>query len=158
MTRMPRRYCTVCGKPFDDPYGYHVMCSDECGAQWDREAEAGMHAEFRALLPVCFRIIEQTGMHYDPSWGVVRNEADRGVYFVQAGAAGPIKIGVSADITARLKELQTASPYPLRLLATLDGATQKTETQLHQHFASARRHGEWFEPVPELLALINGIQ
>jgi hypothetical protein len=75
------------------------------------------------------------------------------VYFIQQGDNGPIKIGYSADPQRRLQSLSTASPYPLRLLGVLDGDMTLEQT-LHHRFADHQLEGEWFAPVPELLAFI----
>jgi hypothetical protein len=82
----------------------------------------------------------------------------RPVYFVQADG-GPIKIGLAANPRRRVADLQTSSPYPLRLVATLPGQGAMGESALHAKFAHLRMHGEWFEPAPELLAYIeaNGV-
>lgn len=75
-----------------------------------------------------------------------RAEIDtRSVYFIQGYGGGLVKIGVAADPEARLAEIQRMCPIPLRILATLQGAGQSTETALHRRFAAHRRHGEWFE-------------
>lgn len=77
------------------------------------------------------------------------------IYFVEADGAGAIKIGFVAgeDAADRVRDLQTGSPVPLRLLGTMPGTLQD-ENDLHRRFASARIHGEWFRPTPELLAII----
>jgi len=71
-------------------------------------------------------------------------------YFVEGG--GLIKIGKAASIRSRLAGLRGSSPVPLKLLGVIPG--QEHEAALHLRFSSARRHGEWFEPTPELVALI----
>lgn len=78
------------------------------------------------------------------------------IYFIQAEGVGHIKIGFTADedVLVRLADLQTGSPVPLRVLGTTPGAVVE-EKNLHRRFAAHRVHGEWFRPVPELLALIN---
>lgn len=75
-------------------------------------------------------------------------------YFIQAGD-GPVKIGSThGDPNRRLKELQTGSSEPLRLLGTLDGA--EWERELHERFAEWRLHGEWFDAdAPGLRELLN---
>lgn len=88
----------------------------------------------------------------------LRADADskrQGVYFVQQGEDGPIKIGFSDDVEHRLATLQTGSPYPLRLLLVIPGSQSK-EASFHSKFADARLSGEWFRPVPELLSFIRG--
>lgn len=76
------------------------------------------------------------------------------VYFVQPTCGGFIKIGWSASPEARLKEMHTFSPLPLRLLHYVPGNIM-LERVLHERFRNARQHGEWFEPVPALLEQIE---
>jgi hypothetical protein len=76
-------------------------------------------------------------------------------YLLQAqipGGNGRIKIGSSQRPLERLHYLQTLSPYEIRFLAAFPGG-EPLERALHRHFKAARAHYEWFEPVPELLAL-----
>lgn len=75
------------------------------------------------------------------------------VYFAQRGENGPIKIGVSGGVKARVSALQTAVAEPVRLLASIEG-TRRDEEELHFRFQAHRLKGEWFRPVPELLAHI----
>jgi hypothetical protein len=78
------------------------------------------------------------------------------IYFAQADVSGQIKIGYhgGTDANDRLRELQTGCPTKLFLLGTLPGGPE-TEADLHKRFAFAHAHGEWFKPVPELLAFIG---
>jgi hypothetical protein len=77
------------------------------------------------------------------------------IYFLEAVGVGHIKIGYTFDkADRRVKELQTASPVPLRLLACMTG-TADDEEALHERFAADRLCGEWFKPNDELLALIE---
>lgn len=73
------------------------------------------------------------------------------IYFIQIGESGPVKIGVSFDPLDRLRQVQTASPEEVRLLACCLG-TEQDEAALHEQFARHRIRGEWFRPVPALLA------
>lgn len=76
------------------------------------------------------------------------------VYFVRAGADGPIKIGFTAgDVLRRIAGLRTACPSELIPLGTIDG-DERCERDLHRRFSSARITGEWFSPEPSLVALI----
>ena len=77
------------------------------------------------------------------------------VYFIQAATGGPIKIGVSSDVKKRLTALQMCCPVPLRVLHTIPGGGHSLETELHKRFAAWRLHGEWFDNVGELMALIR---
>lgn len=78
------------------------------------------------------------------------------VYFIRAGASGPVKIGyTSRDIKQRLASLQCGHPEELLLLAAVSG-DRTLEAELHQCFASHRLSGEWFslgsEQVLEVVA------
>ena len=62
-------------------------------------------------------------------------------------------------MSARVREMTVATPHSLVVLATING-DHGIETILHKRFAHARirRRGEWFRPVPELLAYIAEIK
>jgi len=83
--------------------------------------------------------------------GAAAGADTRTVYFIQAATGGLIKIGVAADPSARLAEIQRMCPIPLRILSTLPGIGQRGEKALHQRFAAERRHGEWFALTAEQL-------
>jgi hypothetical protein len=74
------------------------------------------------------------------------------VYFIE-GPHGNIKIGHSRNIELRMMSLQAANPGKLRLLLDLPGGAA-LEGLLHIHFREHRLSGEWFSPVPDLMALI----
>jgi hypothetical protein len=115
-----------------------------------REATAHLEqvaAELAAFQPRPYTEREMR-VHHTP-----RTDS-RDVYFVQAGPAGLIKIGVSADVERRLAGLRTHSPVPLSLLGVWPSAGKSGEQQLHARFAAHRLHGEWFQPSPDLLAHI----
>lgn len=79
----------------------------------------------------------------------------REVYFVQAETLGLIKIGVTNDTARRLGSLQTFSPDRLKLLGLMIcPARGSLEAWLHNRFADARSHGEWFNPTPALVEFI----
>lgn len=73
------------------------------------------------------------------------------VYFVQ-GPGGLIKIGFSLDVPSRIRSLES-NCGPLQLRLQLDGG-RRLERHLHRLFKDLRRHGEWFEPGPQLLDFI----
>jgi hypothetical protein len=52
---------------------------------------------------------------------------------------------LSDNVERRLVELQCSSPYPLRIVATIDG-TVTLERELHERFVADRMTGEWFRP------------
>jgi len=68
-----------------------------------------------------------------------------------------VKIGTSTDLRQRLGQLQFLTRSRVRLLATTPGSFSR-EREIHRQFASARVHGEWFRPTPELLAFIGTLK
>lgn len=77
------------------------------------------------------------------------------VYFMRrADGIGPIKIGYSKLPEARLVAMQVWSPEILSIIASAPG-TFLDEKRLHNQFGECRLHGEWFEPVPDLIAVIS---
>jgi hypothetical protein len=81
------------------------------------------------------------------------------IYFIQQGSDGPIKIGHTGfeSVSSRIKALQTASPFMLRLLVTMEGDLEK-EKILYSQFKAYRLHGEWFQPCVEVLAYISNLE
>jgi hypothetical protein len=83
--------------------------------------------------------------------------SDKGyVYFVETDSPPNtyIKIGFSRNPRSRLKDLQTCSPFPLKILKIIEG-TQDDETIFHKKFKQINTHGEWFKKTPELLEEIG---
>lgn len=81
----------------------------------------------------------------------------RHVYFIRPiGMAGPIKIGCSASPDKRLGALETWSPFPLEIIATLEG-TEHTERQFHALFAAHHERREWFRWCPEIEEAVAAI-
>lgn len=72
------------------------------------------------------------------------------VYFI--GCKNRIKIGVSRNPKSRLKSLQTANPYKLRLLYEVECKSRDhaygVEYQLHGRYFSKKARGEWFDNLP----------
>lgn len=72
------------------------------------------------------------------------------VYFAQAGAGGPVKIGTTDDVQGRLRELQCGCPQELILLREINGS-RATEAWLHRRFSALRLRAEWFHFHDEML-------
>lgn len=83
----------------------------------------------------------------------VERPNDGVVYFI-GGARGPIKIGFTKDLPARLARLQSNSPVKLRVLLAVRGDLGD-ELEAHGTFREFRLHGEWFKRSPELLSHID---
>jgi len=76
------------------------------------------------------------------------------IYFIENGQDGHIKIGYAKAPEKRLKELQTGTPYPLKILKTIEG-DRKAEQAFHTVFGYCRVKGEWFKPDQKLKAFIE---
>ena len=79
------------------------------------------------------------------------------LYFIQAGGRrGPIKIGHSISVKARLDSLQCGNPQPLRVLCARDfeGHERALESWWHRVFAEDRIRGEWFRCTDKLRLFI----
>lgn len=78
------------------------------------------------------------------------------IYVIRAIGTNRVKVGWSTDVSARMKSLKTASPYPLELVTTLETDEESLERLLHKGLRNYRVHGEWFElPEKTLNALIE---
>lgn len=66
-----------------------------------------------------------------------------GVYLIKAGER--LKIGYSADIAFRVRELQIGCPSVISVVGAIVGADERVERDLHARFDEYRVHGEWFE-------------
>lgn len=77
---------------------------------------------------------------------------EEGVYFLQHGLDGLIKIGRSGWVRRRVLELRNASPVALRFLGAVRRGVNlrgslwevQLEKQLHNDLRQHRSHGEWF--------------
>jgi len=165
LTLASHRWCVICGAHFwPDREGYsahRLTCSDCCEAAFEQQE---LQAAEQMLSDAVPRALEVLGYSSIDEYAAARAEAldtqgDRGdcltgIYFVQAGEDGPIKIGYSVDIKRRISELATASPYPLRLLGYMRGDGVR-ESEIQNSFARYRIHGEWFFPSWRLKKLIH---
>ncbi len=68
------------------------------------------------------------------------------LYIIQSDVTGAIKIGVSKNPQKRLLQLQTGSPYKLKLLTVLKGKGT-LERSLHDYLKPYKYacKGEWFD-------------
>jgi hypothetical protein len=75
------------------------------------------------------------------------------LYLIQSHTTGAVKIGRSRDPERRLKQLQTGSPYKLRIILVLKDQGH-LEGMLHERLRRGRTRGgeEWFayDSLPEL--------
>lgn len=80
------------------------------------------------------------------------------IYALQAPPTMPVKIGFTraSELGYRVKSLQTANPYPLRVVASSPGLSAQ-ERAAHAALASFRLTGEWFEWTPEVSAFVAAL-
>lgn len=76
------------------------------------------------------------------------------VYFIESVGLERIKIGFAGEPEKRLRQLQTGSSSPLRLIGCIPGG-QHLEAKLHNDFAHLRLDGEWFLATQELRGFIE---
>jgi hypothetical protein len=89
-----------------------------------------------------------------------------GVYFLKSRApndmAVAVKIGWGKNIANRIRDLGTAHPWPLDLLAHIEGASLQDEHALHEEFASLRIEDspgrEWFRLTGALVERIQRLR
>jgi hypothetical protein len=76
------------------------------------------------------------------------------IYFIRAvSGKGAIKIGTTARLTARLKQLERKHGVSLQVLGVLDGRYAE-EHALHVKFAHLLQRDEWFGAHPDLTDFI----
>jgi hypothetical protein len=113
----------------------------------------------RALKAVATAGLTVTGFKIDPQTGQLeilrlsdlppqpqanqpaKQQPNQGIYF--AGFGAYVKIGWSANVAARIKELQTGAPEKIELYLVIDAIRDK-ERDFHKKFAHLRTCGEWF--------------
>lgn len=79
------------------------------------------------------------------------------VYFIKPiGMDGPIKIGCSRVPAKRKSALETWSPFPLEIVAEIEGDFT-LERRFHALFRDCHERQEWFSCSPELLQCITEI-
>ena len=80
------------------------------------------------------------------------------VYFIKpVGMDGPIKIGCSARPDKRRSNLETWSPFPLEILAEIEGDEQ-IERRFHAKFFHLHERREWFRYGDDLADAIATIR
>ncbi len=113
-----------------------------CGSIWVRvyfRHEEGVYAKIYRIQQECELV------------------ADGYTYFIEAAEANRVKIGFSKDPKARLKQLSSACPYPLKLIAAIPGP-KSLEREYHRHFSTYRVQGEWFEMKGALVEYVNQLR
>lgn len=143
-TRLLKAHCPDCG--------YIVRVTRRWIAEGYPICPCGSEMEAAEPMPM---IEAQPWRRVPDQYATWRTDAV--LYFAQEGDDGPVKIGYSANARKRVPMLQVGNARRLRFLASMP-AEPGTERAWHDRFESARIRGEWFEPVPELLAAIDDVR
>jgi hypothetical protein len=76
---------------------------------------------------------------------------------------GLVKIGIATNVELRVAELQTANPFPLKVITTKEYSSKtqarSVEAGLHRLYSAERVSGEWFRiaDVQALADFVKGI-
>ena len=76
------------------------------------------------------------------------------IYYVATTDSDVVKIGISKNPWARVKDLQTGSSKKYTVLATMKTAS-RSEFSIHSFFTESRKTGEWFSRSAALNLLIE---
>ena len=76
----------------------------------------------------------------------------RTIYFLQAGARGPLKIGLTDNLRNRLRLLRGHFGQHLVLLASVCGSRDE-ELRIHRYARPWQIAGEWYSPADEITEL-----
>ena len=79
------------------------------------------------------------------------------VYFIQAGANGPIKIGISTVPQIHLDRLQQGNHEALKIVAEIPGE-RNLEKKIQADLKAFERGRKWFEATDEVLDYIEKVQ
>lgn len=84
----------------------------------------------------------------------MNNSCQEYIYAISNGT--DIKVGYSANVKRRLKQLNTGSAVNLYILCTFTGG-RELESQIHNRFKGCRINREWFRAENELLDYLNSM-
>ncbi len=150
--------CRRCHPGRDAPVGltWPLSVTDE-QVLWPMWPATMDHAEIAAQLDLIQKITEGECKKewLKPKTAQKRQNTEGYIYFVQSGD-GPIKIGWSANVESRMKELKTGNPVKLQLLGSFSGS-QEVEYFCHKIFKEIAVDREWFSPDPILIDFIRRV-
>lgn len=93
------------------------------------------------LMAVPIPDAEKRTIAISTRWGRKTVSVPHLTYVIQSGDF--VKIGATADIERRLRELKIASPHDVTVIALLAGG-RTAEGVLHRRFKAHRHRHEWF--------------
>ena len=78
------------------------------------------------------------------------------IYFIRMTGTDYVKVGYSANVGARMSQLQTASPFPLSLISTQESSNMRAdELAWHRKLAQYHVRGEWFQLSAAVILSLN---
>jgi hypothetical protein len=83
-----------------------------------------------------------------------RERVKQYIYAILSTASGNIKFGITQDVNARLKGMQTSNSDDLTLICAVRGS-QQNEWLLHKALREYRLRGEWYSPTPTVLSVVE---
>jgi T5orf172 domain. len=87
-------------------------------------------------------------------WQFSGREHEGYVYFILCDEY--VKIGFTANVRRRVKDLAAIIPHDIHLIGVVFGPPQ-LESALHSLLTDYHHKGEWFRAVPDLLAAISAV-
>jgi hypothetical protein len=93
-------------------------------------------AKFRRLMKALGREVARAGTEKTPP--------STSIYFIQDVETKEVKIGLSANPKARLRQIQTGHPHQLVLVRVVQGGMIGDERHLHRMLRHLHIRGEWF--------------
>lgn len=126
--------------------------ADDVGHFGYAMADLFNHLEAPEMDPL--RILDATTVRYGLPEALTAKDLQKasGVYCVASGEH--VKIGQSASIAKRIKELQTGSAHPLKVYAVLS-RYRENEAALHRRFDHLRVQGEWFRMCEQIAVIVR---
>lgn len=87
----------------------------------------------------------------------MKDKPDSGfIYVIQMEGHPLYKIGRSSNVPRRMSEIGVQLPFRYHFcFAHRVSNSHFTESDIHKHFQTARKNGEWFELPPSALAVIR---
>ena len=80
----------------------------------------------------------------------------RSIYFICDEKSEAFKVGISKNVKARLRGIQSSNPNELKLLGTIEG-NEEREEQIHFKLWEYHIRGEWFRWCPETAYYLQGL-
>jgi hypothetical protein len=114
--------------------------------------DRGDYRTLRELAQGQIRPMELIGLA--PEGDALRAAPRLQVYALVARPSGYIKIGITGDVSRRVKKIGQGTWEAVNLITSIP-ATRADEAAIHERLKLFRVRGEWYLPDPVVLALID---